>query len=99
MKPTDVAYIQHIDCARTLPKMQLKFVSGISRGLNNLCKRTTVIRDLKKLRGDILLVQETHFVTQDSFRHQDKLLPHIFSSTPTCNKRRGFDSYWGYGGV
>ncbi|XP_075422765.1 uncharacterized protein LOC142463838 [Ascaphus truei] len=39
----------------------IKLISINAKGLNSLRKRKLVLKDLKKSKGDIILIQETHF--------------------------------------
>ena len=45
--------------------MVLKLVSFNTRGLRDYCKRKNVFSKLKKLKCDIIMLQETHSVSDD----------------------------------
>lgn len=78
-----------IGTVRLYLSMPIKFILSKPRGLNNPYKSTALLRDFRRFKGDVLLLQETHFEERNSLRLRDRRRLFISHSTAS-SKQRGF---------
>lgn len=68
---------------------KVKFYSLNIKGLNVPEKRSKLLLMLKRSKADIILIQETHFKTNNLPTFKDKKFPQIFNATYPDSKTRG----------
>lgn len=67
--------------------MILKILSLNAHGLNSPYKRKALWQEAKNLNGDVISVQETHFLANKSSTCTQKLFSHIFTTNAEVKKR------------